>query len=81
MNFRELVDQVRGQGRSVYERPRPIRWVAERCGISVATLYFLFNGEKTAQPWTVSKIARGLRKPVKIVQQALVQSRVEGIQR
>jgi hypothetical protein len=74
MNFRELIDRE-AAGDDPTERPTLYRVMAERCGISRAYLYFLFDGLYEPKPWTVARIAKGLDVDEATVREALAESR------
>ena len=75
LNFRDLIDAACAAGRSDTQRPRSRQWVAKKCGISVPCLYTLMTGSKSAQPWTLAKIAKGLGLTIEKVQKAVDRSR------
>lgn len=70
-SFRELINAARSRGRSEFEKPRSMLWVAEKCGISLGHIYHLLLGTRLAKPWTVAKLARGLGATKDVVQHAL----------
>lgn len=78
MNFRDLVEREAGY-KDPTRRPRPMTVMAERCGVSRPHLYNLFNGLKTAPPWTVARIAKGLGSTAEVVEKALNRSRIEAL--
>jgi hypothetical protein len=79
MTFRDLIDAACAAGRSTTQRPRTRAWAAKKCGISVPCLYTLMTGTKTAQPWTIAKIAKGLGVSEEQVQKAVDRSRAEAL--
>lgn len=78
MNFRDLVTS-KAAYRDPGVKPRSFARMATKCGISRAHLYALFGGLKSAQAYTVVKIARGLLVPPEDVEIALEVSRREAL--
>lgn len=76
MNFRELIEREAAY-KDPARKPRTLKAMAARCGIGRAHLYSLFAGTKTAPPWTVEKIAKGLGVDAATVEKALQRSRAE----
>jgi len=75
LTFRQLIDAVRRAGIPAHERPRPMSWVADKCGLSTSYLYVLVDGGRVARSWTVARIAMGLGISKPRVQRALDLSR------
>lgn len=78
MNFRELIDQHAAY-KDITKKPRAIKTMALKCGISRPHIYNLFRGLKTAPPWTIARIAKGLGVEIEVVEKALAASLAEGV--
>lgn len=75
MDFQTLINEVREAGRKPGTPPVTITEIAKRCGVSRPHLYHLMSGQMDPADWTIEKIAAGLKRPVKVVADALRRTR------
>lgn len=75
VDFRTLVKRAARRAAAKTEPPRPLRLVAEDCGVCRQHLYNLMTGTQQASPWVVERIAAGLGLSVDTVTRALRVSR------
>lgn len=73
MNFKQLVNKVRGQG------DLPMATILRRCRCSSAMFYFLRDGVRGASPRMVAQLAQGLGVSRRVVEQALAKTRKEAM--
>ena len=74
VDFRTLVARAR-RASTKTDPPRPLRLIAEDCGICRQHLYNLMTGSQQASPWVVERIAAGLDLSIDTVTRALRVSR------
>lgn len=71
LNFRDLIDAARRDGRAEHLPPRTMAQIAKRCGMSRQHLYSICEGRKNPPAWTVHRIALALKLDPKLVQKAV----------
>jgi len=74
MTFRDLVERIRFAERAPGERPVTIAELARRCGVGRQHLFRLMAGTRTASPWLVERMARGLGISIQRIRSALAVS-------
>jgi hypothetical protein len=77
MNFKELLTEVRFNGRKVGSPPLSMAEIAARCCVSRPHLYNLMAGTMVASEWTIEKIAAGLKRSLALVTASLRRSRAK----